>query len=343
MHPVRTVKYAVTPRPVQQLKRAVFTATNPLGSAENALIDAAFNSGRRRGGSSPARSTGTASRQPSHPTASQVRADEAAQVRDQFADLMVVQRERFAPSKRPDIPPPVRPDPREFEEQGWTLRQRDSRWWQRSRRRAIRAEVTTAAQARVDELYAEAARRAAEEQLRANAWWDALSAGDPDVTRAALAAAFADNPAPVRIIDVAGAAATVAVRLPDSSVLPDRKPYLTPSGKLTTKAWTQTDFNDAYADLIAAHLLATLRETWAVAPSIRQARVIGVREAQPPSQVLFDVTASRGDGSWEDDAYGRALLDAAPCGLHRGGRTRAVAAWPADQLDADVTAWVQAG
>jgi hypothetical protein len=48
MHPVRTAKRAVTPRPLRQVSRAVYTITNPLGAAENKLIGAALGSGRQR-------------------------------------------------------------------------------------------------------------------------------------------------------------------------------------------------------------------------------------------------------------------------------------------------------
>src|SRR4051812_22331621 len=56
MHPVRTAKYAVTPRPVRQLSRAVYTVTNPLGAAENAFIGAALNAGSHRRRSTSGRS-----------------------------------------------------------------------------------------------------------------------------------------------------------------------------------------------------------------------------------------------------------------------------------------------
>jgi hypothetical protein len=273
--------------------------------------------------------------------ASQHRAAEAARARDQLANLMAVQRERFAASRRPVIPAPGRSDPREFATREWNRRRHEARWWQRPRRRAIRAEVAMAAQRHVDEAYAEAVRHAGDEQRRADAWWDALNAGQPAVTRAALEAAFADNPAGVYVVEADGPAATLAVRLPQSSVLPERSPHVTPTGKLTTKAWTQTEFNNAYADLLGAHLLITLRQTWAVAPSLQQARVIGILDAEPVPAVLFDVTAGRAAGQWNDDTHGQALLAAAPHGLRRAGRTRAIHPWPSEQLGTDVAAWVR--
>jgi hypothetical protein len=55
------MKSAVTPRPVKQLSRAVYTVTNPLGAVENKLIGAALNGGKSRrssGGSTLVRPTG---------------------------------------------------------------------------------------------------------------------------------------------------------------------------------------------------------------------------------------------------------------------------------------------
>jgi hypothetical protein len=52
MHPARTVKNAVTPRPVKQVSRAAYTVRHPVGAAENKAIGAVLNRGgrRRRGG-----------------------------------------------------------------------------------------------------------------------------------------------------------------------------------------------------------------------------------------------------------------------------------------------------
>lgn len=277
---------------------------------------------------------------PQHRGAAQPRAVEAAQVRDQLDRLMAVRHARYAPSQRPIVPPAVRPDPAGFEAQEWARRRREAAWWQRSRRRAIRAEVTVSAQQQADLLYVAAAQRVEEEQRRADRWWAALVAGDPAVARAALETAVVENTAPVRVVQAAGASATVAILLPESSVLPARRPSVTPTGKPTTKAWTQTEFNDAYADLLGAHLLAMLRQTWAVTPSVVQARVVGLLDTAAGLQVLFDVATSRTGGAWSDDTAGRRLLDSAVRGLHRTGRTRAVQPWPIDQLSADTAAWI---
>jgi hypothetical protein len=48
MHPARTVKNAVTPRPAKQVSRAAYTVRHPVGAAENKVIGAALNGGRSR-------------------------------------------------------------------------------------------------------------------------------------------------------------------------------------------------------------------------------------------------------------------------------------------------------
>lgn len=55
MHPARTVKNAVTPRPVRQVSRAAYTVRHPVGAAENKIIGAALNAGssRRRRSNGP--------------------------------------------------------------------------------------------------------------------------------------------------------------------------------------------------------------------------------------------------------------------------------------------------
>jgi hypothetical protein len=45
MHPARTVKYAVTPRPVKQASRAAYTVRHPIGAAENKAIGVALSAG----------------------------------------------------------------------------------------------------------------------------------------------------------------------------------------------------------------------------------------------------------------------------------------------------------
>lgn len=66
----------------------------------------------------------------------------------------------------------------------------------------------------------------------------------------------------------AGGEAALTVWLPGIDVLPEKKAHVTPSGRLSTKAWTKTEQNEMYANLLGGHLLATIREAWAVAGAV---------------------------------------------------------------------------
>jgi hypothetical protein len=246
---------------------------------------------------------------------------------------MAVQRERFVPSSRPVIPDPEPVDRAGLEREEWACQKGEVRFWQRVRRRRLRGQVSEHARVRGAELAAEARAAQQKQQGQADAWWTALNEGEPGVLAAALKAAFADNPAPVAVISAAGPEAILAVVLPGTDVLPARTAHVTPSGRLSSRAWTKTELNEVYAQLLGAHLLATIRETWAVAPSLARIRIIGLRNGSPgPREALFDVAVSRDVGGWAEDNQGEAILQHAEHGLNRAGRAREVTPWPPDQL-----------
>lgn len=334
--PVRTVKYAVTPRPVRQVSRAVYTITNPLGAAENKLIGAALNAGSgHRHPATPVRSFSMPAERSVSGTG--VRAAEAVASRDRLATLMAVQRERFTQAQRPVIPDPEPVHPAPFERQEWARRKSEAHFWQRAKRNQLCADIREHAQRHAAALLAHARAEQEKQQAEADAWWDALNMGEPGVLAATLGAAFADNPAPVAVIKVDGPAAALAVLLPGPDVLPEKKPHVTPSGRLSSKAWPKTELNEVYAQLLGAHLLATMREAWAVAPSLTNVRLIGIRASAGVSfDVLFDVDLDRAGGLWDDDRWGDTILGKAQWGLNRTGRAQEIHPWPPQKLRPDV-------
>lgn len=335
MHPVRTVKNAVTPRPLKQLSRAAYTITNPLGAAENKIIGAVLNGGR--GGSGRGRGR-------TQPVTSQeavgysgVRAIEAVASTDRLAELMAVQRQRFAAPSRPLVPGPASVDPAPFRKAESVRRRGEARFWQRAKRRQIRGEVELHVRGAVARESVRLQAVHHEHQTRADAWWSALLRGEQQVLTAALRAAFADNSAPVSVVHADAASATLVVGMPGMDVLPDKKAHVTPTGRLSAKAWTKTELNEVYADLVAAHLLATIRESWAVGPSLVRLRVVGIRRAPlGANELLFDVDVTRDGGRWADDRQGRGVLHGAPVGLNRSGRTLEVRCWPPGQCRPDI-------
>ena len=58
--------------------------------------------------------------------------------------------------------------------------------------------------------------------------------------------------------------------------MPAEKAAVTPSGKPTVHKRSQTERNTLYAQHVASTLLATVRETFAVAPSIQHASLLAV-------------------------------------------------------------------
>jgi hypothetical protein len=335
MHPVRTARHAVTPRPVRQVSRALYTVTNPLGAAENALIGSALR-GRSRRSRSDGASRGRSSSQVTV-TVSGVRATEAVEVHDALEGLFAVQRERFAPTQAPVLPYPQPEDPTKIAAVEWARRKGEVPVWRVGARKKLRGETTFFGQVEATCRFQIAQEERQRAQGEADRWWLALTNGHAATVGRALKAAFADNVAPVGIEGCDGFHATLVLVLPGPEVLPSKKAHITPSGRLSSKRWTKTELNAVYAELLGAHLLATLRETWAVAPSLKQTRVVGARPNGRSADILFDVNVLRSQTGWHEDGYGSAILDEARWGLHRTGRTGEVCGWPTNELSGDIS------
>jgi hypothetical protein len=344
-HPVHTATRAVTPKPIRQASHAVYTITNPLGATEDNLLRSSSRSGGRghtSGGASQVfsqRETVSA-RQASRGTdqVGGVRAAEAMSMHDHLAQLMAVQRERFSQAQPPVVPPAATVDAAPLQLEEWKKRKGQAHFWQPAKRSQLRDEANQVGLARASEATVRAANEAHRQQEAATAWWKALVLGEPDVLGAALQAAFADNPAPVTVVRAEGTKAVLRLILPGTDVLPEKQAHITPTGKLSAKAWTKTDLNETYAQLLGAHLLATIRETWAIAPSVTDVRLLGTREkpADDSPHVLFDVDVSRGERIWTDDEAGAAVLEHAPWGLVRTGGAKEVQPWQVRRLRPDV-------
>jgi hypothetical protein len=242
---------------------------------------------------------------------------------------MAVQKERFTPAQRPILAPPVPVDPAPFEQQEWTRLKSGTHFWQRARRKKLQLQAAHHAQRHAAELTTRTQDHHRALQTQADAWWTSLQQGQPEALRAVLDAAFADNPAPVTVERAEAHIAALTVLLPGPDVLPTKKAHVTPTGRLSSKAWTKTEYNEVYADLLGAHLLATIRETWATAPSLTHLRITGLRHApQGPDDLLFVVEVGRQDKPWHHNDSGTEVLHSAPHGLNRVGKTREVRTWP---------------
>jgi hypothetical protein len=146
-------------------------------------------------------------------------------------------------------------------------------------------ELATARARVADELVLEAAaekerrvsaRAAEQEQLDAE--WERLKANDLDVTLPLLEQAFADNEAPAAAIDCDGNRTTVVMQfVTPEAIIPERKPARTPTGKPTLRKRTKTEINALYLQALGSNVLATVKETFAVAPGTDIVQMLVIR------------------------------------------------------------------
>ena len=164
---------------------------------------------------------------------------------------------------------------RRLEEQRGEQERLDDLWTELKAARArVADEVVLAVQA-------ETKRRADErtsEQTVLDDEWQKLNENDPSVTLNVLEEAFADNEAPAAAINCDGTHTTVVMQfvLPEA-IVPERKPARTPTGKPTLKKRTKTEINALYLDALGSNVLATVKETFAVAPGTDIVQMLVVR------------------------------------------------------------------
>jgi hypothetical protein len=121
------------------------------------------------------------------------------------------------------------------------------------------------------------AERAAE-QAELDRAWEKLLANDPETTMLALEQAFADNDAPAAPLDCDGNRVTILMQFKSpEAIVPERKPARTPTGKRTLKKRTKTELNDLYRQALGSNVLATVKETFAVAPGAHMVQMLVVR------------------------------------------------------------------
>lgn len=154
---------------------------------------------------------------------------------------------------------------------------RDLNVFQRSKRAAARAWADREASAEHDRRVAAAIVERAAAQAALDAQWGELIANNPDVVMRTLADAFEDNEAPAAAVGVAGDELSLAVLVPDDTVVPDRIPALTAAGNLSLPKATKAQVSQIYMTLVSGHVLVTVKEALAVAVGIRSASVVVLR------------------------------------------------------------------
>jgi len=155
------------------------------------------------------------------------------------------------------------------------------------------------------QIAAENQRRAAErlaQQAAIDDDWQHLQANDPGVTLGILEEAFADNEAPAAAVDCEGDHTTVVMQfITPEAIVPERKPARTPTGKPTLKRRTKTEINHLYLAALGSNVLATVKETFAVAPGTQVIQLLVVRR-ETSGKLAGELTAIYA-GSFDRAAY----------------------------------------
>lgn len=147
----------------------------------------------------------------------------------------------------------------------------------RKERALAKQRAAASADLEVDRLRAEAGTAQQRAQTELDDEWERLCKNDPDTVLAVLADAFGDNDAPAAAVGVEGAEVSLVVLVPGVDFLPEKMPSVTAAGSLSLKKITKADRSAYYRVLVCGHLLATIRETFAVAPATRGVRAVVIR------------------------------------------------------------------
>jgi hypothetical protein len=211
------------------------------------------------------------------------KADEAGRLADALSAIVELHRAEFAPARPPVAPPPPGVDRDAVRRRHVAAAKAETSIFARRARRAAIQEAERRASAEVTST---------EEHYRAQrvAWqahldqeWAALAANDPDTVLATLARAFEDNEAAAAAVGVHGAEVSLVVVVPAPDAVPERRPTTTPAGNLSLKTLTKGEAAELYRLLVAGHVLATVKECFAVAPGLTSARVVAVRRSRADS------------------------------------------------------------
>lgn len=267
------------------------------------------------------------------------RANNAATLDEQLAQLAEIERrlvtlhhESFAPAAPRAIPLPALTDITRRSRELQKLSVKGINIFKRAERREARAAAHATAikegHAR-DLLNAEAYKRELQE---AQADWERLVGHDVPTVLTALEEAFADNGSESTCIDVGvedGARyATVVVLFGPAAMVPDRTPGFTPTGRPTAKRRTKSERNALYVDALGSTVLATVREGFAVAPSLDSIRTVVLRrdpDASTPAEFLTAIYSASFDRAgaaqvdWRSVEPGQSLLTANQAEFRRRG------------------------
>ena len=159
--------------------------------------------------------------------------------------------------------------------------------WQARKAAQARAAVDDRELAKAAELE----RRNRQEDL--DAFWERLRGNDPDTVMQFVQRAFEDNADPAAIVGIDGDEAYVVVAAPSDSVVPDRKPGVTPTGRPAIRKMPAKEVAALHQEVVAGTIVITLMETFAVAPGLASVKLAAIDPVDGGS-LLWNVRVRRG-------------------------------------------------
>lgn len=238
-------------------------------------------------------------------TAAAQRADEISRVMDLERSLLTLHLEEFPAAQRLIAPPPREPDVAALIQSRLTqaLDGVPLLAWSRRRETKEWAHKAGTADADVQRQQAKTAQVALQRDF--DEYWNCLTHHDQATVHQALENAFEDNQSPAACIDVDTDDgihfATVVIIFGPPDLVPERQPALTPTGRPTLHKRTKSERNNFYVGALGSTVLATVREGFAVAPSVSEFRVVVIRkdpQAPNPESYLEWIYAAQFPRDW---------------------------------------------
>jgi hypothetical protein len=181
-------------------------------------------------------------------------------------------------ARRREIPAPERVVPVSRVDQQVAAALEGVRVWRISERREARRVARATAERVADLDYADAKCDVATRQEQLDGIWERLRANDPDAVLVTVEEAFEQRKLPAVALDVRDDRLTVGLVLDSvESVVPERRPNVTPTGRRTLKKRTKTEVNEFYLSILAALSVAAVREAASVAPAVTAIVLVACR------------------------------------------------------------------
>jgi hypothetical protein len=145
-------------------------------------------------------------------------------------------------------------------------------------RRDAREEGFRAAEAEIAAERDRRQRERVEQQVAFDEVWERITANDPELVVGLLEACFADNAVPAAPLNVEGDAATVLVRLPSREALIPAQVVRETRTQYRITELKKTEQAAFYFRILASTVVATVRETFAIAPGVNEISLLVVRD-----------------------------------------------------------------